>query len=143
MPCRCWTTCHGHEDKCILLCPQVHQVYVLGLQGIMGVFMREPLLDWHREARVLNAKRSAAGSAKDPVLAADTVDPQDMHINLKVRAGGRRTSTKGWRGGGGVADADAQADTIVAVCCSPPRVYLMLTQLALHTHLSLYSLSTA
>lgn len=53
----------------------------------MGVFMREPLLDWQREARVVNAKRSAAGSPKDPVSAADTVDPQDMHISLKVRAG--------------------------------------------------------
>ena len=71
----------------------------------MGVFMREPLLDWQREARVVNAKRSTPGSAKDPVSAADTVDPQDMHINLKVsvegRGGGRwgegggRTATEG------------------------------------------------
>lgn len=59
------------------------------LQGIMGVFMREPLLDWQREARVLSTKGSAASSAKDPFSAADTVDPQDMHINLKVRAGAR------------------------------------------------------
>ena len=51
----------------------------------MGVFMREPLLDWQRESRVVNAKRSAGGIAKDPVSAADTMDPQDMHINLKVQ----------------------------------------------------------
>ena len=51
----------------------------------MGVFMREPLLDWQREARVVNSKRSAAsGGGKEPVSAADTADPQDMHINLKV-----------------------------------------------------------
>ena len=50
----------------------------------MGVFMREPLLDWQREARVVNAKRSAPGSAADPVSAADAAVPQDMHINLKV-----------------------------------------------------------
>lgn len=54
------------------------------LQGIMGVFMREPLLDWQREARVVTAKRSAGGTAKEPVSAADTIDPQDMHVNLKV-----------------------------------------------------------
>lgn len=53
----------------------------------MGVFMREPLLDWQREARVVSAKRSAlpGAIAKDPVSAADTTDPQDMHINLKVQ----------------------------------------------------------
>ncbi|KAL3131372.1 hypothetical protein ABBQ38_007687 [Trebouxia sp. C0009 RCD-2024] len=54
------------------------------LEGIMGVFMREPLLDWQREARVVNAKRSAGAIAKDSVSAADTLDPQDMHINLKI-----------------------------------------------------------
>ena len=50
----------------------------------MGVFMREPLLDWQREARVVNAKRSMPGSAKDPVSAAEAADPADMHVNLKV-----------------------------------------------------------
>ncbi len=50
----------------------------------MGVFMREPLLDWQREARVVNAKRSVPASAKDPVSAAETADPADMHVNLKV-----------------------------------------------------------
>lgn len=50
----------------------------------MGVFMREPLLDWQREARVVNAKRSLPGSAKDPVSAAEAANPADMHVNLKV-----------------------------------------------------------
>lgn len=50
----------------------------------MGVFMREPLLDWQREARVVNAKRSVPASAKDAVSAAETADPADMHVNLKV-----------------------------------------------------------
>ena len=54
------------------------------MQGIMGVFMREPLLDWQREARVVNAKRSVPASAKDAVSAAETADPADMHVNLKV-----------------------------------------------------------
>ena len=54
------------------------------VQGIMGVFMREPLLDWQREARVVNAKRSLPGNAKDPVSAAEAADPADMHVNLKV-----------------------------------------------------------
>lgn len=52
----------------------------------MGVFMREPLLDWQREARVVSAKRSATSSVTEPVSAADTADPQDMHINLKVKS---------------------------------------------------------
>ncbi len=50
----------------------------------MGVFMREPLLDWQREARVVSAKRNAPGSAKDSVPAAETADPADMHVKLKV-----------------------------------------------------------
>ena len=50
----------------------------------MGVFMREPLLDWQQEARVVNAKRSAPASAKDPISAAETADPADMHVNLMV-----------------------------------------------------------
>ena len=54
------------------------------MQGIMGVFMREPLLDWQREARVVNAKRSVPASAKDPVSAAETAKPADMHVDLKV-----------------------------------------------------------
>lgn len=29
----------------------------LGVQGILDVFLREPLLDWEREARVLQASR--------------------------------------------------------------------------------------
>ena len=53
-------------------------------QGIMSVFMREPLLDWQREARVVNAKRSAPTSARDSVSAAEAADPADMHVNLKV-----------------------------------------------------------
>ncbi len=55
-----------------------------GMQGIMGVFMREPLLDWQREARVVNAKRSVPASPKDAVSTAETADPADMHVNLKV-----------------------------------------------------------
>ena len=50
----------------------------------MGVFMQEPLLDWQQEARVVNAKRSAPASAKDPISAAETADPADMHVNLMV-----------------------------------------------------------
>ena len=54
------------------------------MQGIMGVFMREPLLDWQREARVVNTKRSVPASAKDPISVAETANPADMHVNLKV-----------------------------------------------------------
>ena len=54
-------------------------------QGIMSVFMREPLLDWQREARVVNAKQSAPATARDSISAAETADPADMHVNLKVQ----------------------------------------------------------
>lgn len=54
------------------------------MQGIMGVFMREPLLDWQREARVVNAKHSLPAGAKTAVSASETADPADMHVNLKV-----------------------------------------------------------
>ena len=47
--------------------------------------MREPLLDWQREARVVNAKRSAPSKAKDAVSAAEIADPADIHVHLKVR----------------------------------------------------------
>ena len=117
----------------------------------MGVFMREPLLDWQREARVVNAKRSTPGSAKDPVSAADTVDPQDMHINLKVSVegrggggGGRGGEERPQRGVGrrGARSINIEVDTICAVYhCS--RVCLPLAQLALHVKLSMYSMNVA
>lgn len=48
------------------------------MQGILGVFLREPLAEWQREARILRraASRAAAGNAP-----AD----EDAHLALKVR----------------------------------------------------------
>ena len=50
-------------------------------QGILGVFLREPLLDWQREARVLQGvRRSKAGARPQESEAADA------HISQKVRS---------------------------------------------------------
>ena len=50
-------------------------------QGILGVFLREPLLDWQREARVLQGvRRSKGGSLESRGGAADA------HISQKARA---------------------------------------------------------
>lgn len=54
------------------------------LQGIMEVFMREPLLDWQREARQVNAKRSTPQNAQDATSSAEAAGPEDTHVNLKV-----------------------------------------------------------
>ena len=45
-------------------------------QGILGVYMREPLLDWQKEGRLLKDART------DSTQAADTAE--DMHIAAKV-----------------------------------------------------------
>ena len=60
--------------------------YACWLQGIMEVFMREPLLDWQREAQTLKAKRSEPRSGQDATSAAELPESEDMsHVNLKVR----------------------------------------------------------
>lgn len=46
--------------------------------------MREPLLDWQREARTVNAKRSTPRNAADATSSADAAAPEDAHVNLKV-----------------------------------------------------------
>ena len=45
-------------------------------QGILGVYMREPLLDWQKEGRLLKDAR------RDGTQAADTAE--DLHIAAKV-----------------------------------------------------------
>ena len=47
------------------------------LQGILGVYMREPLLDWQKEGRLLKDART------DGTQPADTAE--DLHIAAKVR----------------------------------------------------------
>ena len=51
----------------------------------MEVFMREPLLDWQREARSMNVKSSTPRHTQDAKSAAEIADPEDSHVNLKVR----------------------------------------------------------
>lgn len=46
--------------------------------------MREPLLDWQREARAVNAKRSTPRNAEDATSSAEAAAPEDSHVNLKV-----------------------------------------------------------
>ncbi len=46
------------------------------VQGILGVFLREPLADWQREARLLRASFRARGGEPPP--------DEDTHIALKV-----------------------------------------------------------
>ena len=48
-------------------------------QGIMGVFLREPLAEWQREARVLQraAARDGAGTGSGPA-------DEDAHLALKA-----------------------------------------------------------
>lgn len=46
--------------------------------------MREPLLDWQREARQVNAKRSTPHNAQDATSSAEAAGPEDTHVNLKV-----------------------------------------------------------
>ena len=46
------------------------------LQGILGVFLREPLADWQREARLLRASFRARGGEPPP--------DEDTHVALKV-----------------------------------------------------------
>lgn len=45
-------------------------------QGILGVFLREPLADWQREARLLRASFRARGGEPPP--------DEDTHVALKV-----------------------------------------------------------
>ena len=47
-------------------------------QGILGVYMREPLLDWQKEGRLLKDART------DSTQAADAAE--DMHIAAKVKS---------------------------------------------------------
>ena len=46
------------------------------MQGILGVFLREPLADWQREARLLRASFRARGGEPPP--------DEDTHVALKV-----------------------------------------------------------
>ena len=46
------------------------------VQGILGVFLREPLADWQREARLLRASFRARGGEPAP--------DEDTHVALKV-----------------------------------------------------------
>lgn len=49
-----------------------------GAQGILGVFLREPLADWQREARLLRASFRARGGEPPP--------DEDTHVALKVHS---------------------------------------------------------
>ena len=52
-------------------------------QGILGIFLREPLLDWQREARVLQGvRRSKDGSPPQE----SGVGAADAHISQKARS---------------------------------------------------------
>jgi len=57
----------GWAAQVILLCL---------LQGILGVFMREPLLDWQREGRMLKDPRTGDSQSAEGAA--------DMHIAAKV-----------------------------------------------------------
>ena len=47
--------------------------------------MREPLLDWQREAQNLKAKRSEPHKAQHPTSTAELLESEDMsHVSLKV-----------------------------------------------------------
>ena len=48
-------------------------------QGILGVFLREPLLDWQREARVLQGVRRSKGGARP-----QESEAANSHISQKV-----------------------------------------------------------
>ena len=49
---------------------------LVAAQGILGVFLREPLADWQREARLLRASFRARGGEPPP--------DEDTHVALKV-----------------------------------------------------------
>ncbi|KAK9829312.1 hypothetical protein WJX72_005143 [[Myrmecia] bisecta] len=52
------------------------------LEGILGVFLREPLADWQREARILHPASASRQSAA--ATATSDSSSEDIHINLKV-----------------------------------------------------------
>ena len=80
------SVCEKKSVLCSEHCRARHQSPATA-QGILGVFLREPLLDWQREAHVLQGVRRSKGGARPQEAKA-----ADAHISQKVRF--LRTSQK-------------------------------------------------
>ena len=83
-------------------------------QGILGVFLREPLMDWQREGR---AVRRASGGSRN--AAADGEDADDAYTALKVVPAFRRGNAPGHTASSGL-----QRLCPADVCCDSAHLML-------------------